>query len=333
MTLQIYTAERKKAKLRIGLGGPSGSGKTYSALLLANGIADWDKIILIDSENGSGELYVHLGKYRVIRLTPDFSPEKYIEAIKTAEEGGAEVIIIDSISHEWEGQGGCLEIQEKAGGRYQDWAKVTPRHRKFIDAILQSKCHVITTVRKKQDYDMSKDRDGKTKIEKVGLKEITREGFEFELLVNFDLDMNWQARASKDRTGLFMGQPEFTITQETGEKLLTWSEQGTTDVTKELLTSEQLERIKDLVQQLEADPMQVNNYILQTRKVKMEELTQEQANEVIIAFENKVKLKQEEKSKDDSVVAEQKLDKALNEDDQDSPAKKLMKEGMKKKQA
>ena len=225
--LQLRKAQRKQAKLRIGLSAPSGFGKTYSALLLAYGITgDWSKIALIDTENGSGELYSHLGDYNALPLEAPYSPERYIEAIKVCEQAGMEAIIIDSISHEWEGTGGCLEIQEQLGGKYQDWAKVTPRHKAFIDAILTSKCHVLTTVRRKQDYEMVKD-GNKTSVVKAGLKEITRDGFEYELTLNLEIiNDKHLTKASKDRTGLFSGKPEFVITVETGKQLKEWAETG-----------------------------------------------------------------------------------------------------------
>ena len=227
--MAIRQVSRQKAKLRIGLAAPSGFGKTYSALLLAKGLASgWNKICIIDSENGSADFYQDLGDYNVNPLTAPYSPEAYINAIKECEDAGMEVIIIDSITHEWDGKGGCLEIVESLGGRYQDWAKVTPRHQKFIDAVLQSKCHVITTVRKKQDYEMSKDNNGKLTVQKAGLKEITREGFEYELTLSFNIEnKNHLATASKDRTGLFDGKPEFVISGETGQILKTWAENGT----------------------------------------------------------------------------------------------------------
>jgi hypothetical protein len=217
MTFEIRKAERKKAKLKLGVSGPSGSGKTYSSLL--------DKVTLIDTENGSGELYAHLGPYNVIPFNAPFSPARYVEAIKAAVNAGTEVIVIDSISHEWDGQGGCLDIQSKLGGKYQDWAKVTPMHNAFVEAILQSPAHVIVTTRKKQDYEMSKS-DGKTKVEKVGLKEIQRDGFEYELTINFDVEINHYATASKDRTGLFMPRPTFKINEDTGKELLEWANSG-----------------------------------------------------------------------------------------------------------
>jgi hypothetical protein len=227
-------ATRQKAKIKLGLSAVSGAGKTYTSLLIAKGLAkgDLSKVTIVDTENNSADLYSHLGPYNVIPLSAPFSPEKYIAAIKECEEAGDEVIIVDSITHEWEGKGGCLEIHSSmTGNSYTNWALVTPRHQNFINAILQSKCHVITTVRRKQDYEMSKNENGKTKVEKVGLKEITREGFEYEVTTNLELDIKHNATASKDRTGLFMGQPPFIPDESTGKKILAWCESGAEVIT------------------------------------------------------------------------------------------------------
>lgn len=228
MTLQLRKAERRKAKLRIGIGGPSGSGKTYSALLMAYGMTgDWTKIAVIDTENGSGELYANLGDYNVITLTDNFAPERYNEAIKACEEAGMEVIIIDSVTHEWNGKGGILEIHGSlAGNSFTNWAKVTPRHNAFIDAIIQSTAHIITTVRKKQDYAMTQDGSGKAQVTKMGLAEVQREGYSYELTLNFDIDIAHYANADKDRTGLFMDKPPFKITPDTGKALIDWANSG-----------------------------------------------------------------------------------------------------------
>jgi hypothetical protein len=224
--MQLRKATRKKAKIRLGLSAVSGGGKTYSSILIAKGLCgDLSKVAIIDTENGSADLYAHLGEYNVLPLTAPFTPERYIEAIRSCEAAGMEVIIIDSISHEWDGKGGCLEIVEQLGGKYQDWAKVTPRHQAFLEAILHSSSHVITTVRRKQDYEMIKD-GNRIKIEKGGLKEITREGFEYELTINLELDTKHNAMASKDRTNLFMGKPAFVPSDKTGEIIAQWCEQG-----------------------------------------------------------------------------------------------------------
>ena len=224
--MKLKQAQRQETKLRIGLSGASGFGKTYSALLMAYGITeDWSKIAVIDTENGSANLYAELGPYKTLSLQAPYSPERYIEALRTAENASMKVIIIDSITHEWNGKGGCLDQHEKLGGRFQDWAKITPRHQEFLDAILNSKAHIITTVRRKVDYALDRDRNGKTKVVKLGTKEITREGFEYELTLNFELiNDNHLAVATKDRTGLFMNRPEFVITSSTGKILRKWCE-------------------------------------------------------------------------------------------------------------
>lgn len=210
------------------MSGPSGYGKSYSSLLLAYGITnDWSKIAIIDTENNSASLYSHLGEFNVLTLDEPFNPERYIQAIKVCEEASIEVIIIDSITHEWNGKGGCLQIHESLGGRFQDWSKVSPRHQAFIDAILHSSAHIITTTRRKVDYSLDSDMNGRTKVVKHGTKEITREGYEYELTVNFELiNDKHLARASKDRTGLFMDKPEFIINKGTGKKLIQWCNEG-----------------------------------------------------------------------------------------------------------
>lgn len=228
----IKKATRTQAKLRIGLFAPSGGGKTMSALKLARGLTDgWEEIAVIDTERGSADLYADLGPYNTITLDAPFTPERYIEALKACEAAGMKVIIIDSISHEWEGPGGCLQIHEQmTGNSYINWAKVTPRHNNFINAVLQSGAHVICCGRTKQDY-VLQERNGKQVPEKVGLKMVTREGFDYEMTLCFDLDIKHTATSSKDRTGLFMDQPGFIITEETGQKLLAWVNSGSPDET------------------------------------------------------------------------------------------------------
>lgn len=248
--MKLQKAERHQVKLRIGLSGPSGFGKTYSALLLAYGITnDWSKIAVIDTENKSASLYSHLGDFNVLSLDEPFTPERYIKAIKVCEESDIEIIIIDSISHEWQGKSGCLEIHEQLGGRFQDWARVTPRHQAFIDAIILSKCHVISTSRSKVDYSLDKDGNGKTKVMKLGTKSITREGFEYELTVNFEfLNDKHLVSASKDRTELFSGKPEFIISSATGKKLIEWCKQGISidNIKQEINSCETAEELKQV---------------------------------------------------------------------------------------
>jgi hypothetical protein len=246
--MQLQKASRKKAKIRLGLSSVSGGGKTYSAILIAKGLCgDLSKTGIIDTENGSADLYAHFGNYNVISLNPPYSPERYIEAIHVCEKAGMEVIIIDSISHEWEGKGGILELADALGNQYQSaWKELTPRHEAFKQAIVQSPCHIITTVRRKQDYVLQEKANKKGQLVqtpvKAGFKEVTREGWEYELTINFSIEINHHAKASKDRTGLFMGKPAFIPTEDTGRLILEWCNEGAEPI---ISGKETLERIND----------------------------------------------------------------------------------------
>jgi len=253
--MELKKAIKKQVKLRLGMSAVSGGGKTYSSLLMAYGMTnDWNKIAVIDTENDSASLYADLGDYNTISLQAPYTPERYIECIKACENANMDVIIIDSITHEWDGKGGILEISNSmTGNSFTNWAKLTPRHQAFIDAILQSKCHIITTVRRKQDYEMTKDQNGKIQVQKAGLKEVTREGFEYELTVNFELDTKHNVSVSKDRTGLFMGKPDFIITPEIGKIIIDWCNNGVNEI--ELLKS----KIKECKNEEELNTLYKNN--------------------------------------------------------------------------
>ena len=224
----LQEVSRKQVRIRLGLQGPSGSGKTLGALMVAYGLcADWSKIAVVDTEFGSASLYSNVGPYMVLGFPPPYSPERYIDAIHLCESHGVEVIILDSISHEWESSGGILDIHNSmTGNSFTNWGKVTPRHNAFIQALLQSPCHIITTIRSKQDYVLS-DKNGKMVPEKVGLKGVQRDGVEYELTTLFEIDIKHNVTASKDRTSLFSDKPEFKLTVATGQKLLGWCNQGT----------------------------------------------------------------------------------------------------------
>ena len=222
--MQLQKASRKKASIKMGLQGPSGSGKTYSSLLLAYGLCnDWSKIAVIDSENHSSELYSHLGAYNVLQITPPYTPEKYIEAIQVCEKADMEVIIIDSITHEWEY---IIEFHASLGGNsFTNWHKIGLRHKEFINAMLKSKANIIATTRTKQDYVLN-EKNGRLVPEKVGLKSIQRDGLEYEFTLVFDINMKNMASASKDRTNLFFNKPETQLSAETGRMIQQWCNEG-----------------------------------------------------------------------------------------------------------
>lgn len=219
--MQLRKSERKQAKIKMALQGSAGSGKTMSALLLAKGLTNdnLSKVAVIDTENGSSDLYAHLGSYNVLNMQPPYTPEKYIQAIDICLEAGMEVIIIDSISHCWDE---LLDFHSKLpGNSFTNWNKVTPRQKAFVDKILQSPAHFISTMRTKQDYVLNQ-KNGKYVPEKVGLKAVQRDGVEYEFTLVFDIDSKHFATASKDRTNLFNGKPEFMISTATGKKILEW---------------------------------------------------------------------------------------------------------------
>lgn len=224
MGMTFTKAVRKNAKLRLAIGGPSGSGKTTAALRIATGLGG--RIAVIDTERSSASLYSDQFTFDALDLAPPYSPERFIEAIEAADSGNYDVLIIDSATHEWDGAGGCLEINEKlAAVKYRNntwsaWSETTPRHRAFIDRMLQSKLHVISTVRSKTETAQT---DGKVK--KVGTKLEQRSGWEYEFAVVFEMDHgSYNAVVTKDRTRLFHEPAK--ITEETGEMLLKWLESG-----------------------------------------------------------------------------------------------------------
>lgn len=273
--MQLRKATRQKAKIRMGLSAVSGAGKTFSAILIAKGLAggDLSKVAIIDTENCSADLYSHLGDYNVLPLSAPYSPERYIEAIETCEIAGMEVIIIDSIAHEWEGEGGVLNLCDTIGGGFQSaWKQLTPRHDKFKNAILASKCHIITTVRRKQEYILIEEtnRQGKVvqKPVKAGMKEITREGWEYELTINIELDIKHQATASKDRTGLFMGKDPFIPSEKTGQLIREWCETGLDTENEINIAINQLSQC-DTVEELKILKEGLPEYILTSNSFKL----------------------------------------------------------------
>jgi hypothetical protein len=223
--MQFMKATRKRAKLRVLIASPAGGGKTTAALNISSGLGG--KTAVIDTERGSASLYSDSFEFDTLELQPPFSPERFIEAIRAAESAGYDNLIIDSATHEWDGSGGCLEINEMLaqskyrGNTWSAWSETTPRHRAFIDAMLQSNMHVIITARSKTETVQGEDK----KVRKLGMKIEQRAGLEYEASLVFELDHESHfAVATKDRTRMF-GTPSH-ITEETGKKLLAWLESG-----------------------------------------------------------------------------------------------------------
>lgn len=251
----VRKAARKNVKARVIISGPTGSGKTMSALLFAYGLTgDWDKIVVLDSESGSGELYtgasvpgdtVVIGNYAYIGIDPPFTTDKYLGALRAAEEYGAEVIIIDSLTHLWQGEGGILSKHDRItdADKYKNsftaWRKITPELNAFIESMLRSKAHVILTLRSKMEYSQVKDENtGKNRIEKLGLAPIFKEGITYESTILFELNDQHFAVCGKDRTGLF-ADSYAKITPDTGKKYLEWAESGATPIERPPIEKEE----------------------------------------------------------------------------------------------
>lgn len=242
-------AERKQAKLRLALVGPSGSGKTLSALRIAKGMAQelGCRIGVIDTEKESSSLYAGIVKgrlmpenwqvnFEILPFNPPFPPKKYVQGIKVAEQEGIGILIIDSFSHAWAGEGGLLDMVDgftaassSKNAFSEGWRKATPEQTKIVDAILQSTMHMIVTMRSKVAYDLLKDNNGRTRPIKIGMAPIQREGMDYEFTAWLDLAVDSHiAVAGKDRTNLFDGAPRI-LTEETGKELIEWLKEGITD--------------------------------------------------------------------------------------------------------
>jgi len=181
MKFEIKKASKSQAKARIALMGPPGSGKTFSALNVAHHLGK--RVILIDTERGSASKYADEFDFEVIELD-SFNPKTYIAAIQAAEEAGADVIIVDSLSHAWVGKDGALEMVDRAASSSKNsftaWKDVTPLHNALVDAILRSKAHIFVTLRTKTEYVIEANERGRLTPRKVGLGAVQRDGIEYE---------------------------------------------------------------------------------------------------------------------------------------------------------
>ena len=225
-------AEKKRVKLKMAVQGPSGSGKTWGALALANNLWPQAKICVIDTENESASLYADKFTFDTIPLGPPFTTARYVECIDAVVKGGYDMLIIDSITPQWDGEGGILRRKEaleranpNANG-YALWSRFTPEHEAFKQIILQSPLHVICTMRSKQEYALQPDEKGKLKPVKLGLAPIQRDQLDYEFTLVFDVNLSHNAAVSKDRTGLFDEQAVNLADPMTADAIRGWLESG-----------------------------------------------------------------------------------------------------------
>lgn len=204
MTFQFRPAVRESVGLLIGLAGGTGSGKTYSAMRLAKGIAGDKKFAVIDTEAGRAKHYADEFNFDHGDLMPPFSPNNYADAIMAADKAGYPVIVVDSMSHEWAGDGGVLDMAEAeldrmAGNDYKkreackmaSWIKPKGQHKHMVQKLLQVRAHLILCFRAEQKIEMVKQ-DGKLVIQPKqsltgldGWISVTEKNLPFELTVSF----------------------------------------------------------------------------------------------------------------------------------------------------
>lgn len=231
---RIKKAKREAIYTKVLMGGCSGSGKTYSALRMATGMAEElsrisgkeERICFIDTENRRSCYYAKRFDFDILELD-EYSPEEYIDAIDDALDEGYKIIVIDTISLEWSF---LLDIHSKMpGNSFANFAKITPRHEKFLDKILQSDAHFIVCCRSKEKY-VLEEQNGKQVPVKKGVELVMREGAEYIMTASFNIDMTTHTySAMKDNTDLFKYDGNM-VTEKDGVNLVKWANDGDLDV-------------------------------------------------------------------------------------------------------
>jgi hypothetical protein len=233
----VEQAVRTKVYPKIGIFAPSGGGKTYTALRLATGmIEELERITgkkyeiwFANNEGSRGKYYANEFNYKIIELEAPHEPELYYDLIDYAENSGVcGVLIIDWLSKEWAGAGGCLDIANNISGSFQNaWKNVSPRHRRLMDKLVDSHLTIISTMRGEDQYTMETDEKGKNKVVKLGIGAKTGKDFEYEFTCTFSLDQKTNcAEIFKDNTHLFENKPSMKLTEQDGINLIKWANES-----------------------------------------------------------------------------------------------------------
>lgn len=239
MTFIFRKAVREDVGLIIGLIGPSGGGKTFTAMRLASGMAGGSKFCVIDTEAGRAKHYADQFKFDHGDLKPPFRPSHYADAIHAADAQGYKVIVVDSMSHEWAGEGGILDWQEDeldrmAGDDWKKreackmaaWIKPKMQHKQMVQRLLQVRAHLILCFRAEEKVAMERDEKGKIQIIPKGWMPICEKNLPYELTVSMLLTPDRPGfpnpiKLQEQHKALFpLDRP---INEETGQRIAAWA--------------------------------------------------------------------------------------------------------------
>lgn len=290
-------AVRENIWSKLLLIAPSGGGKSYSAQLVMKGMVEAHnkktgenaRVAMIGTESSRDKYYANEFDYDLLQISAPFEPEKYAKAIQEAIDAGYKFLMIDSITHEWEGTGGCLEIHSKiSGNSYVAWGKVTPRHNKFLDAMIESPIHVVATVRGKDKY-VLEENSGKKVPKKVALGYSQRDGIEYLFTSSFVLDKDSHvAESVKDNTHIFENRND-VLTEKHGERVYEWATSGDLDSKADVLEKSK-EKGKEIMEESEKkesgkEPTlsDMKAIVLELCKVKAGEGKKDQVSEIVKA--------------------------------------------------
>lgn len=252
-------AKKEQAKLRLALSGPSGSGKTYTALTFAKFLGK--KIAVIDTEGNSASKYANLFDFDVLNLQ-NCHPKNFIQAIDEAVKYGYDVLIIDSLSHAWNGKDGILELADREKlritNKFQAWSKVAPVQTEFTNKLITAPINIIATLRVKTAYDMQEDDNGKKKPVKIGLAPVQKEGIEYEFDILAEMTPDNTFVVSKTRCPELNGYIKQQPGAETAEIIKNWLSDGVPPEVSPSQESPKTPQINAEKKTEEAKPQKIN---------------------------------------------------------------------------
>lgn len=285
---RFQKAKREMTYMKNLVISPSGGGKSFTSLKLASGFAkrlkELDgkehKIAYINTESNRGTLYASDFDYDILDLKPPYEPEAYIEAMDDAMDAGYDILVIDSLTHEWSGKGGCLEIHSNIKGKdsYMNWKTVSPRHESFMDKILDSKLHIFATVRGKDAYERGQNERGFVTYEKVAMGYDQRKNLEYLFFTSFMIDLKThKAEAVKDNTNLFTLVER--LSEKHGKMLCDWAYNTTSEDVKKL--KEEQQKIKDQIKASEVEEFSDGGIYKKDEEAEINETLSDVINDII----------------------------------------------------